>query len=135
MADDTLYLPTKPAETDSDAGTEFNRLAAFDLATGDVKWSAAAGDKRTVIPVDVDVDGGNVIGYAEPTGESGGRLLRFDADSGKASLYQQHPDSENERDAYYPRHPPLDVYLDRGQFFIVCESLTGSEEFLIVAYE
>ncbi|WP_423509582.1 PQQ-binding-like beta-propeller repeat protein [Streptomyces xinghaiensis] len=135
VADDTLYLPTQPAEADSDAGTEFNKLAAFDLATGDVKWSAAAGDKRTVIPV--DVDGGNVIGYAEPTGESGGRLLRFDADSGKASLYQQHPDSdsENERDAYYTQHPPLDVYLDRGQFFIVCESLTGSEEFLIVAYE
>ncbi|WP_030544428.1 PQQ-binding-like beta-propeller repeat protein [Streptomyces albus] len=135
VADDTLYLPTKPGEADSDAGTEFNKLAAFDLATGKVKWSATAGDKRTVIPV--DTDGGNVIGYAEPTGESGGRLVRFDAGTGKTSLYQQHPDSdsENERDAYYTTHPPLDVYLDRGQFFIVCESLTGSEEFVIVAYE
>ncbi|MER5974190.1 PQQ-binding-like beta-propeller repeat protein [Streptomyces sp. NPDC002055] len=133
VADDTLYLPTEDM-TSEDSEWEYNKLVAFRLDNGRLKWSKDAGAKRTALPV--GIDGDNVIAYSTPTGESGGKLVRFNLASGKKSLYQQHPDSESEdeRDAY-GIGTPNELYLDRGQFFIVTETLTGSEKIFIHAYE
>ncbi|MGW7520343.1 outer membrane protein assembly factor BamB family protein [Streptomyces sp. NPDC054796] len=134
ITNDMVYLPTEDARSGGDADWEENKIVAYSLATGRVEWSKTTGPKRSGIPV--DVDGGNVIVYAEATAESGGQLIRFDPDTGARSVYQKHPDSDSdtERRTYAPG-TPLPVYLDRGQFFIVSESLGGSEEMIITAYE
>ncbi|AXK35410.1 hypothetical protein DVA86_24935 [Streptomyces armeniacus] len=137
VAHDTLYLPTDSVRSSGSLADDWreNKIVAFDLSDGRIKWSRPVGTKRSGLPV--GVDGGNLIVYVEPTRESGGQLRRFTPENGESSLYQRHPDSqsETELEAYGWPGTPISVYFDRGQFFTGYESLGGSEKFMLTAFE
>ncbi|MDF3301671.1 outer membrane protein assembly factor BamB family protein [Streptomyces tropicalis] len=62
----TLYLPT-------DATTGANEIVAIDLATGKEKWRVKSPTDTSMTPV--KVEGGQLIAYAAPSYDAGGRIV------------------------------------------------------------
>ncbi|MET9440850.1 PQQ-binding-like beta-propeller repeat protein [Streptomyces sp. NPDC006610] len=63
---DTLYLPTK-------ATAAANEVVAVSLSTGKEKWRVKSPADETMLPL--QVEGGNLIAYVQPSYDAGGRIV------------------------------------------------------------
>ena len=88
---DAIYLSTAEHPGKSEYG-DTNEIMAFDLNTGDTKWKAAAGEKRTIIPF--KMQGQNVLGYKPPSYDSGGQVVTIEPKRGKQTKLLQMPVSD-----------------------------------------
>ncbi|GGR83285.1 hypothetical protein GCM10010252_22500 [Streptomyces aureoverticillatus] len=114
---DTLYLASKPKDT---LGP--NKLVAFDLAGGNVKWSESWGG-RQLQPVPVSGKGRpGVIAYARPSGEKNGRVLRFGPRGGKPDVLLRHTSAARKTETFmFAGHT---LYAD-GRFYVTSPRLDG----------
>ncbi|MER6201600.1 PQQ-binding-like beta-propeller repeat protein [Streptomyces sp. NPDC001586] len=104
----TLYLPTSP-----EAGTG-NEIVAFDLASGKVRWRTPAGDKRTLVPV--EVANGQLIAYRTAEYDAGGEVLSIPAGGGTPTALLRHPSGPSTSIESGFSTPNAD-YVD-GRFFL-----------------
>ncbi|WP_406014581.1 PQQ-binding-like beta-propeller repeat protein [Streptomyces sp. NBC_00984] len=120
-ADDrTVYLATKPDESDP---APTNKVVAFDLASGQTKWKAAAPAGQTLMPM--RVEGGKVLMYLSPAKNKGGGIASLPPTGGTPQMVLRHPASgaEAERDLFDTRV----AYLN-GRSFLLSTSITGIED-------
>jgi outer membrane protein assembly factor BamB len=126
-----VYLPTNDRPASGGAGQHTNQIVAVDLATGAQRWKQTADPTRPGLPVGT-ADGDPIV-YLPATGKQGGRLLRFDAGTGKTSLYQQNPDQGGTTESQSAASARM--YLHDGRFFLVHETLDDTVDKLITAYK
>ena len=112
---DYVYLPSARHQGDS-AST--NEIIAFDVDTGSPKWKSDAGEKRTIVPV--QMQDGKLIAYKKPTYDAGGQVVAVDPGAqGKQELYMRNPDDsaedENNLAGIVMREPPL---YKNGRLFL-----------------
>ncbi|MFF3764794.1 PQQ-binding-like beta-propeller repeat protein [Streptomyces sp. NPDC001922] len=124
VTDDTVYLSGPTHESYGDGATLMNEVVAYDLGTGKSKRLLEPDNKRELEPFAV-LDG-DLIAYEPPTEEKGGVLLRYDAETGKRTVYERHPDWSSERESAIEQDAvPL---LHRGMFFLAAEEIYSREE-------
>ncbi|MFD7494661.1 PQQ-binding-like beta-propeller repeat protein [Streptomyces sp. NPDC059832] len=120
-ADDrTVYLATKPDESDP---APTNKVVAFDLASGQTKWKAAAPAGQILMPM--RVEGGKVLMYLSPAKNKGGGIASLPPTGGTPQMLLRHPASgaEAERDLFETRV----AYLN-GRSLLLSTSITGIED-------
>ncbi|KPC84081.1 PQQ-binding-like beta-propeller repeat protein [Streptomyces sp. NRRL S-4] len=83
---DTFYVSTKRRHAEFDID---NKLVAFDLDTGEQKWTVAAPLGRRVEPL--GTEGGRVLVYVAPTKKRGGEIATAEAAGGDLKTVLAHP--------------------------------------------
>ncbi|MEG3627202.1 outer membrane protein assembly factor BamB family protein [Streptomyces poriticola] len=127
VADDTLYLPTK-------ATTGANEIVAIGLADGKEKWRVKSPVEEPMLPM--QVEGGKLIAYVEPSYDSGGRIVAIPTGGGShqpAELLQNPQGAADIENSFYSR----DIAWADGRFFLSSARLTGNDdakEKLMLAY-
>ncbi|MFE4368430.1 PQQ-binding-like beta-propeller repeat protein [Streptomyces sp. NPDC056835] len=89
---DTIYIASDPHSF-----YKGNAISAFDIRTGKRKWTSAAPDKRTVIPI--HAEGESAIAYMKSRGSKGSTVLRLDPETGKQTTLMQMPFGFDRADA------------------------------------
>ncbi|MEV8568198.1 PQQ-binding-like beta-propeller repeat protein [Streptomyces sp. NPDC051322] len=111
----TLYLPT---EVKSGA----NEIVAFDLNTGKEKWRSPAAADRTMLPL--QVDGGNLVAYQEPSYDGGGAVVSIPGTGGKPQTLLQNPESTADiENSFYSKS----VSYVNGRLFIMTGQVRGKK--------
>ncbi|GGV21956.1 hypothetical protein GCM10010277_00670 [Streptomyces longisporoflavus] len=116
---DTLYLASEPE--DDLLGP--NKIVAFDLRTGERKWSGAVGGGRQLTPVTAGgADRPGVIAYVRPKDGRGGQTVRFGPGGGKPEVLLRHTSSAADMESGMFAGNTL--YAD-GRFFVTPARLDG----------
>jgi outer membrane protein assembly factor BamB len=91
--DKILYAPSQPHYEGDDRSSTTNEIRAFDLETGQRKWTSGAGHKRHISPI--RMEGDTLIAYKSATDDSGGEVVAIDpATHGKKQeVYLRNPDA------------------------------------------
>ncbi|GGO42872.1 outer membrane protein assembly factor BamB family protein [Streptomyces lasiicapitis] len=116
---DTFYLASRPKDI---LGP--NKITAFDLRNGKVKWTASY-PGRQLLPVSVSGDDRpGVVVYAKPKGETGnGRTLRFGPRGGKPDVLLRHTSAARKIETYmFAGHT---LYAD-GRFYVAHSRMDGN---------
>ncbi|NGO73346.1 PQQ-binding-like beta-propeller repeat protein, partial [Streptomyces boncukensis] len=87
---DTVYLATKEHSGQADYGRT-NEIMALDFNSGNAKWKAEAGEKRSFIPL--RMQGTNLIAYKLPDYQGGGEVVSIEPGKGKQTRLLQLPAS------------------------------------------
>ncbi|MGW6055286.1 outer membrane protein assembly factor BamB family protein [Streptomyces sp. NPDC055189] len=124
--DKNLYLPT-----DETSGP--NEVVAISLATGKEAWRTKSPADESMLPI--KVDGGSLIGYVNPSYDSGGQVVSIPlSGSHKPKTLLKNPSGTSEIESgFYSK--AID-YVD-GRFYISTTRLSGSakgQEKLMLAY-
>lgn len=116
----TFYMATEP---DKSGVARTNKVVAFDLATGKVKWTAAAPADRLMRPV--RTEGGSLVVYVEPTGTEGGTVATIGPAGGAPKAVLQNPGSTSgiERSFYQPI-----TRYEGGRLFLVNDRISGKDD-------
>ncbi|MFJ8753511.1 PQQ-binding-like beta-propeller repeat protein [Streptomyces sp. NPDC102441] len=107
---------------DSSAATRTNKVVAFDLNTGKVKWRASAPAEQAMKPL--RMEGGNVVVYVGPTYEAGGGISTIAPTGGTPKALLQHPDSTAEIENFFSAK----VAYAGGRSFIVSDRVSGRDD-------
>ncbi|MFE9624392.1 PQQ-binding-like beta-propeller repeat protein [Streptomyces sp. NPDC006527] len=123
----TLYLPTE-------ATSGPNEIVAIDLGTGKEKWRVKSPAEESMLPV--QVEGGNLVAYVEPSYDAAGRVVSIPT-GGSAhtptTLLQLPESTIDLEDGFYSR----DIAWVDGRFYLSSTRLTGNDdakEKLMLAY-
>ncbi|WP_406382012.1 PQQ-binding-like beta-propeller repeat protein [Streptomyces sp. NBC_01618] len=118
--DKTVYLATKPDESDP---APTNKVVAFDLASGQTKWKAAAPAGQTLMPM--RVEGGRLLMYLSAAKNRGGGIAFLPSTGGTPQMVLRHPAAaaEAERGLFDTR-----VAYVNGRSFLLSTSITGIED-------
>ncbi|MEV6179694.1 PQQ-binding-like beta-propeller repeat protein [Streptomyces sp. NPDC052015] len=123
----TLYLPTE-------ATSGPNEIVAIDLGTGKEKWRVKSPADESMLPV--QVEGGNLVAYVEPSYDAAGRVVSIPT-GGSAhtptTLLQLPESTIDLEDGFYSR----DIAWVDGRFYLSSTRLTGNDdakEKLMLAY-
>ncbi|MGW1890234.1 outer membrane protein assembly factor BamB family protein [Streptomyces sp. NPDC002004] len=112
-----LYLPTKPKTVGG-----ANEVVAIDLATGKERWRVKSPD-GTLMPM--QVEGGRLIAYAEPTYSKPGAVYGIPFGSKKPEKILQHPQGTAQMEnGFFSK----DVAYADGRFYISTTTLSGSTQ-------
>ncbi|MFF3783508.1 PQQ-binding-like beta-propeller repeat protein [Streptomyces sp. NPDC001933] len=116
--DKTVYLATKPGESDPT-----NKVVAFDLASGQTKWKAAAPAGQTLMPM--RVEGGRLLMYLSAAQNKGGGIASLPPAGGTPQMVVRHPaaGAEAERALFDVRA----AYVN-GRSLLLSTSLSGIED-------
>ncbi|MFJ1817454.1 PQQ-binding-like beta-propeller repeat protein [Streptomyces sp. NPDC088139] len=120
-ADDrTVYLATEATESDSGPT---NKVVAFDVAGGRVKWRAAAPAGQTMMPM--RVEGGRLLLFVESSPKRGGGIATLAPTGGTPKLLLRHPNGgvRTEQTLFEPRV----AYVD-GRSLLMSTSISGVED-------
>ncbi|MFI6124261.1 PQQ-binding-like beta-propeller repeat protein [Streptomyces sp. NPDC051064] len=115
----TFYMMTKD---DTSGTSRTNKVVAFDLNTGKVKWKAPAPAERTMKPL--RMEGGNVLVYMEPSYEEGGAIATIAPTGGAPKVLLQHLDSTAQIENFYSSKT---VYAG-GRSFVVSDRVSGNDD-------
>ena len=123
---DNLYLPSEAHQGKSDYGRT-NEIIAFDLGTGKPKWKSDAGEKRTLLPL--QMDGDTLIAYREPSYDSGGQVVGIETGSGKQTVYLRLPnDTAESEQRLVPGRSSAATYAN-GRFFLSRDSVRNDSTY------
>lgn len=116
--DSTVYLATKPAESDPT-----NKVVAFDLAGGKTKWKAAAPAGQTLMPM--RVEGGRVLMYLSAAKNKGGGIAALPPTGGAPQMVVRHPaaGAAAERALFDSR-----IAYVNGRSLLLSTSISGVED-------
>ncbi|MFG2630921.1 PQQ-binding-like beta-propeller repeat protein [Streptomyces sp. NPDC048473] len=116
--DKTVYLASKPGESDPT-----NKVVAFDLASGQTKWKAAAPAGQTLMPM--RVEGGRLLMYLSAAKNKGGGIASLPPTGGTPQMVVRHPaaGAEAERALFDTR-----VAYVNGRSLLLSTSLSGIED-------
>ncbi|MGW3658774.1 outer membrane protein assembly factor BamB family protein [Streptomyces sp. NPDC005151] len=116
--DKTVYLATKPGESDPT-----NKVVAFDLASGQTKWKAAAPAGQTLMPM--RVEGGRLLMYLSAAKNKGGGIASLPPTGGTPQMVVRHPaaGAEAERALFDTR-----VAYVNGRSLLLSTSISGIED-------
>ncbi|MDF4251151.1 hypothetical protein [Streptomyces sp. WMMB303] len=85
---DTVYLATEEHSGKAEYGRT-NEIMAFDFNSGNTKWKAEAGEKRSFVPI--RMDGPNLLAYKLPDYDAGGEVVSIEPGKGKQTLLLKMP--------------------------------------------
>ncbi|WP_431982787.1 PQQ-binding-like beta-propeller repeat protein [Streptomyces qinglanensis] len=85
---DTVYLATEEHSGKAEYGRT-NEIMAFDFDSGNTKWKAEAGEKRSFVPI--RMDGPNLLAYKLPDYDAGGEVVSIEPGKGKQTLLLKMP--------------------------------------------
>ncbi|GGT26468.1 outer membrane protein assembly factor BamB family protein [Streptomyces chromofuscus] len=114
----TLYLPTE-------ATGGANEVVAIDLATGKEKWRVKSPAEESMLPL--QVEGGKLIAYVQPSYDAGGRIVTVPTTGGshRPTTLLQNPAGAGEVEgSFYSR----DIAWADGRFYISTTRLSGQDE-------
>ncbi|MFE6665856.1 PQQ-binding-like beta-propeller repeat protein [Streptomyces sp. NPDC057697] len=113
----TVYLATEATESDSGST---NKVVAFDVADGRVKWRATAPAGQTMMPM--RVENGRLLLFVEPSRKKGGGIAGLAPTGGTPRMLLRHPDGgvRTERTLFEPRV----AYVD-GRSLLMSTSISG----------
>ncbi|WP_406148291.1 PQQ-binding-like beta-propeller repeat protein [Streptomyces sp. NBC_01012] len=115
----TFYMMTG----DDTSGTaRTNKVVAFDLNTGKVKWRADAPAEHTMKPL--QMEGGKVVVYVEPTYDEGGAIATIAPTGGAPEVVLQHPDSTTRIENFFSSK----VAYGGGRSFVVSDRVSGRDD-------
>ncbi|MGW1841492.1 outer membrane protein assembly factor BamB family protein [Streptomyces sp. NPDC001966] len=116
--DKTVYLATRPAESDPT-----NKVVAFDLASGQTKWKATAPAGQTLMPM--RVEGGRLLMYLSAAQNKGGGIASLPPSGGTPQMVVRHPAAgvEAERALFDVR-----VAYVNGRSLLLSTSLSGIKD-------
>ncbi|MGA5474409.1 hypothetical protein ACPCUK_37375, partial [Streptomyces arboris] len=108
----TFYMATKPKGEYGSAPT--NKVIAFDLGTGEPKWTANAPVGRVVSPI--RMEDGKLLLHQEPRHDMPGAVLSLPPTGGTASVLLQHPEGANRiENGFYSKY----IRYEGGRSFIL----------------
>ena len=120
-----LFLPSVGRR--SDDGSSTNSVTAFDLDTGEPRWSSGAGKGRHIEPL--RMEGEKLIAYKGPTRDAGGEIVAIDpADNGKhQELRLRNPDGEEAVELGFTRttHEERPLYAN-GRLYLQWSTLSDN---------
>lgn len=117
VAGDTLYLAGKP---DDILGP--NKLIAYDLRNGKVKWSERVRGRQLLPVPTVGERRPGVIVYARPSDGKNGRILRFGPRGGKPDVLLKHTSAARKTETFmFAGHT---LYAD-GRFYVTPSRMDG----------
>ncbi|MFI9627093.1 PQQ-binding-like beta-propeller repeat protein [Streptomyces sp. NPDC052042] len=106
----TFYIATAP---ESGGLARTNKVVAFDLNTGKVKWKAAAPAERVVKPL--RMEGGDILLYVEAGYNKGGGIATLAPTGGTPKMLLRHPVSTSQIESTF--YNSKIVYAD-GRCFV-----------------
>ncbi|MET9916789.1 PQQ-binding-like beta-propeller repeat protein [Streptomyces sp. NPDC006435] len=114
-----VYMATEP-ESGVDPA---NKIVAFDLATGKVKWKADSPAGQTLMPM--RVEGGRLLMHLGAAQGKGGGIMSLPPTGGTPQTVLRHPASGAgaERELFEPK-----VAYAGGRSFVVSSSISGVED-------
>ncbi|MEL5958167.1 PQQ-binding-like beta-propeller repeat protein [Streptomyces sp. CLV115] len=118
--DRTVYLATKLGESDT---TTPNKVVAFDVSTGRVKWKADAPAGQTMMPM--RVEDGRLLVFVESSTDRAGAIASLPPTGGAPRLLLRHPVAgvRTERSLFQPR-----VAYVNGRSLLMSTSISGVED-------
>ncbi|MFV0135386.1 PQQ-binding-like beta-propeller repeat protein [Streptomyces sp. HMX87] len=125
--DDTLYLPTK-------ATTGANEIVAINLSNGKEKWRAKSPAEESMTPM--QVEGGKLIAYVQPSYDAGGQVVSIPTGGGShepTKLLQNPQGAAQVENSFFS----ADIAWVDGRFYLSSTRLTGNDdtkEKLMLAY-